>query len=141
MKDLSYKTVEAFLVAAIPEFRGRYEEEVEKRSGHPGQYLVFAALNSMVVQALDFSGDPGFLTNTFDAFEKMALSGDREVVSLLQVGFVQTLVSYPRRLAKAWVLMGEETRKITRDTAKAWNREANLPPAARSSEKSKAQGT
>jgi hypothetical protein len=135
----SYNTVRSFLVASIPEFRPRYQEEMRRRGRHPRPYLAFAALNAMVTEALDFDGDPSFLAKVFDVFEKMALSGDREVVTLLQVGFVENLVKFPKRLAAAWERMGPETQKLTTDTAKAWNREMNLPAAARTGEKSKAK--
>jgi hypothetical protein len=137
----TYKSVNSFLVASIPEFRPRYDEEIQKRGRHPGPYIAFGILNSMVVEALDFDGDASFLDNAFEIFEKMALSGDLEVVNLLQVGFVQDLVRYPRRLATAWQLMGPQTQKITMATATAWNREMNLPIAARKERaKAKAQG-
>lgn len=135
----TYGKVNSFLLSAIPEFRERYKEEKQKHGQHPRQYMAFAALISMVVPALDFDGEPLFLARTFDAFEEMARSQDREVVNLLQVGFVQDLVRYPRRLATAWKRMGEETRKLTTDTARAWNREMNLPAAARPGENSKAK--
>jgi hypothetical protein len=137
----TYKTLNSFLAEAIPEFSPYYEEEVQKRGGHATQYIIFAALNAMVIQALDFGADPPFFTNVFDAFEIMAISQDLEVVNLLQVGFVQDLVRYPKRLATAWDLMGSATQKLTRDMAKVWNREVNLPPQARIPEKSKAQAT
>jgi len=135
----TYKTVSSFLLASIPEFRPRYKEEVQRRGKHPGQYIAFAALVSIVVPALDFDADPPFLAKVFSAFEDMALSGDPEVVTLLQVGFVQDLVRYPKRLAKAWELMGQGTQRLTTNTAKAWNREMNLPAAARSFEDLKAK--
>jgi|SRR5215510_6622416 len=135
----TYKTANSFLLSSIPEFRTRYYEEVQKRGGHPGQYIAFSALISMVVPALDFDADPSFVSNVFHAFEKMALSGDPEVVTLLEVGFVQDLVRYPKRLAKAWGLMGPETRRLTSDTATVWNREMNLPAHARSREDVKAK--
>jgi hypothetical protein len=135
----SYNTVRPFLVASIPEFRPRYQEEVRKRGRHPKPYLAFAALNAMVTETLDFDGDPLFLARVFDVFEKMALSGDREVITLLQVGFVENLVKFPKRLAAAWERMGSATQKLTTDTAKAWNREINLPAAARGTENSKAK--
>jgi hypothetical protein len=69
----------------------------------------------------------------------MQRSDDREVVNLLQVGFVQDLVRCPKWLATAWERMGPETRRITTDTARAWNREMNLPAAARPGESSKAK--
>ena len=135
----SYNAVRSFLVASIPEFRPRYQEEIRKRGRHPKPYLAFAALNEMVTEALDFDGDPSFVAKVFDVFEKMALSGDREVVSLLQVGFVENLVKFPKRLATAWERMGPATQKLTVETAKAWNREMNLPAAARVGEKSHAK--
>src|SRR6266850_2173809 len=98
----TYGKVNSFLLSAIPEFRERYKEEKQKHGKHPKQYMAFAALISMVVPAL-----------AFDAFEEMARSQDREVVNLLQVGFVQDLVRYPRRLDIAWRRMGDETRKLT----------------------------
>lgn len=133
----SYNSVRSFLMASIPEFRPRYQEEIRKHGRHPSPYLAFAALTAMVTEALDFAGDPSFLAKVFDVFEKMALSGDREVVTLLQVGFVESLVKFPNRLAIAWERMGRETQKLTKDTAKAWNREMNLPLAARAGAKSK----
>lgn len=135
----SYNAVRSFLVASIPEFRPRYQEEMRKRGRHLEPYLAFAALTAMVTEALDFDGDPSFLTKVFDVFEKMALTGDREVVTLLQVGFVENLVKFPNRLATAWERMGPATQKLTTDTAKAWNREMNLPVAARTGEKSNAK--
>ena len=135
----TYSKVNSFLLSTIPEFRARYREEMQKRGKHPKQYIAFAALISMVVPALDFGGELGLLARAFDAFEEMAQSEDREVVNLLQVGFVQDLVRYPKRLAIAWERMGPETRKLTTDTARAWNREMNLPAAARSGENSKAK--
>jgi len=134
-----YDTVRSFLLASIPEFRPRYQEEMKKRGRHPSPYLAFAALTAMVTEALDFGGDPSFLTKVFDVFEKMASNGDREVVTLLQVGFVENLVKFPNRLAIAWERMGPATQKLTTDTAKAWNREMNLPVAARTDEKSNAK--
>jgi hypothetical protein len=110
--DTTYKTVNAFLVAAIPEFRLRYEEEMERRGRHPPQYIAFSALVSAIVSALDFEANPGFLANVFDALEKMALSPDLEVVHLLQVKFVEDLVKHPKRLAKAWVLMGRQRESL-----------------------------
>ena len=133
----TYKTLNFFLLSAIPQFRDRYGEEKLKRGEHPPQYVAFAALNAMVMAALDFGGDPGFLSDVFNAFERMALSNDPEVVTVLRVGFVENVVRYPKRLAEAWEQMGAKTRKLTVDTARAWNREANLPAPAR--EKSKAQ--
>ena len=133
----TYKTLNFFLLHAIPQFRERYGEEKLKRGGHPTQYVAFAALNTMVIAALDFGADGGFLSEVFNAFERMALSEDPETVTVLRVGFVENLVRYPKRLATAWDQMGAQTRKLTSDTAKAWNREANLPALAR--EKSKAQ--
>jgi len=127
MKALSYKTVDSFLVASMPEFSAQYEELRKRHGEQPGQYIVFGALNSMVVQALEREEDRLFLARVFDAFEKMAMSNDIEVVNLLQVGFLENLVSYPGRLARAWQLMGSATRKLTRDTARIWNREANIP--------------
>jgi|SRR5215470_10950090 len=135
----TYEKVNSFLLSSIPEFRTRYREEVQKRGKHPGQYIAFGALISIVVPALDFDDDPSFLAKAFGAFENMALSNDLEVVTLLQVGFVQDLVRYPKRLAKAWELMGPETRRLTSDTARAWNREMNLPASARSCENLKAK--
>ena len=135
----TYSKVNSFLLSTIPEFRARYKEEMQKRGKHPKQYIAFAALISMVGPALDFGGEPGLLARAFDAFEEMAQSEDREVVNLLQVGFVQDLVRYPKRLAIAWERMGPETRKLTTDTARAWNRETNLPAAARTGETSKAK--
>ena len=135
----TYNTVNSFLLSSIPEFRTRYFEEVQKRGGHPGQYIAFAALISMVVPALDFDADPSFLSNVFETFEKMALSGDPEVVTLLEVGFVQNLVRYPKRLGKAWGLMGPGTQRLTSDTATVWNREMNLPAQARAREDLKAK--
>jgi len=128
-----------FLLASIPEFRPRYQEEMRKRGRYPEPYLAFAALNAMVTEGLDFDGDPPFLDKVFDVFEKMALSGDREVVTLLQVGFVENLMKFPKRLATAWERMGPETQKLNTDTAKAWNREMNLPAVARNGEASKAK--
>lgn len=135
----SYNAVRSFLVASLPEFRPRYQEEIRKRGRHPKPYLAFAALNEMVTEALDFDGDPSFIAKVFGVFEKMALSGDREVVSLLQVGFVENLVKFPKRLATAWERMGPATQKLTVETAKAWNREMNLPASARAGEGSKAK--
>lgn len=135
----TYSKVNSFLLSTIPEFRARYREEMQKRGKHPKQYIAFAALISMVVPALDFGRELELLARAFDAFEEMAQSEDREVVNLLQVGFVQDLVRYPKRLAIAWERMGPETRKLTTDTARAWNREMNLPAAARPGETSKAK--
>lgn len=135
----SYNAVRSFLVASIPEFRPRYQEEIRKRGRHPKPYLAFAALNAMVTEALDFDGDGSFLAKVFDVFEQMALSGDREVITLLQVGFVENLMKFPKRLGAAWERMGPATQKLTTDTAKAWNREMNLPAAARIGEKPKAK--
>jgi hypothetical protein len=135
----TYGKVNSFLLSVIPEFRERYKEEMQKRGKHPKQYITFAALISMVLPALDFGYEPGLLARAFDAVEEMARSDDREVVNLLQVGFVQDLVRYPKRLAIAWERMGPETRRLTTDTARAWNREMNLPAAARDGEKSKAK--
>src|SRR6266436_3350708 len=54
----------------------------------------------------------------------------KSLINLLQVGFVQDLVRCPKWLATAWERMGPETRRLTTDTARAWNREVNLPAAA-----------
>ena len=63
----------------------------------------------------------------------------KSLINLLQVGFVQDLVRCPKWLATAWERMGPETRRLTTDTARAWNREMNLPAAARPGESSKAK--
>ena len=44
---------------------------------------------------------------------------------------MESLVKFPNRLATAWERMGPATQKLTVDTAKAWNREMNLPGVPR----------
>ncbi|MBI3662047.1 MAG: hypothetical protein HY234_03230 [Acidobacteria bacterium] len=119
------------MLKALPELVGRYAAEAEwqaKVEGRPGQYDVIGyVLKPFLNELLDSGKDVSLIRRVCDFFEAMAHSPNIQVVNLLQVEILENLVGEPGRLHTAWKYMGEETRKIARETARIFRCEANLP--------------
>jgi hypothetical protein len=128
MSFIAYKDVDRLLVSAVPELAEIREQEL-KRWGNeqPGQYNMLSVLLPLVDRTIDSNSDIDQLQRIFSFFEEMAQSQDVDVVNLLQVGVLEKLIANAARLSKAWGFMGPVTRKLTKETARIWNREANVP--------------
>lgn len=131
MEILDYNSVTRVMLEVLPELADRYaveEQRDAKVGGQPTPYGVFwFVLEPFLNERLDSGKDPALLRRVFDFFEAMARSPDIEVANLLQVEILETLVGEPVRLRTAWKYMGEETRKLARETARTYRCEANLP--------------
>jgi|ERR1700694_2999928 len=118
------------LLTALPELRERYEQGLGWWQGPepPGQYVVFGFVVDPVLRDLLSSNkEPAMLKRVFNFFEEMARSSDIQVPNLLQVGIFEWLVGDKAKLSVAWPYMGQETKKIARDTARIRRCEENLP--------------
>jgi len=128
MEKLNFKTVIPFLVEAIPEFRDRVEPDKQKVGEYsPEAYSVMRLLTPIISRALDRGDDLEFLRRVFNAFEQLAACRDLGVINLLQVGFLENVITHTARLAAAWTFMGPATRKLATSTARIWGLEDNLP--------------
>ena len=67
------------------------------------------------------------LKRVFNFFEEMARPSDIQVPNLLQVGIFEWLVGDKAKISVAWTYMGQETKKIARDTARIRRCQENLP--------------
>lgn len=117
------------LRAAFPELREAYGKELDFWGGEePGQYNVWGfVLSPFFRDLLKSDQDPDTLERIFGFFEEMARSDDVQVVNLLQVEELEYLIGEPARLSRAWRYMGEKTKQLTKETAKIWKCEDNLP--------------
>jgi hypothetical protein len=131
MKKMTYDTVVTALLNAVPECRKTREAELKwwgEAHPPPDPYTVLGfALRSLVTQLLSESPDEETLRRVFAFYEEMANSQDIEVVNLLQVSELEFLIGKPDLLSRAWTYMGERTKALTRETAKIWKCEQNLP--------------
>ncbi len=134
MEILDFDNIIRIMVERLPEVSERYEAEEQRHAevgGQPTQYGVFwFVLQPFLEKLLDSGKDSVLLRRVFDFFEDMARSPDIEVVSLLCLEVLEWLVGQPRRLHTAWKYMGEETRKLARETAQTYRCETNLPEGA-----------
>jgi hypothetical protein len=130
MINLTYDRVEKALVDAVPEVRDKYKEFFRWwKSGPPDLYNIFLfTLEPVLMPALGSGSDADLLDRIFRYFEDMARSGDIQVRNLLQVEILEKLVGDRSKLSVAWQYMGEETKKLARETARIRSCEENLPP-------------
>jgi hypothetical protein len=131
MPVLTYDNVVEALIGRFPELGGAYGKWLDSWKGErPGQYNSWGELVSPYFRdLLKSKRDPNTLKRIFEFFEEMAGSDDVHVVNLLQVEELEFLTAKPELLAYAWEFMGEKTKALTRETAKLWKCERNLPPA------------
>lgn len=131
LSALTYSDVIEKLMAAFPELGEAYRKWIDSWGGEePGPYNTWGELFSPFFRGLLRSErDSGTLKRIFAFFEEMAGSGDIQVVNLLQVDELEYLTGMPGLLSRAWSYMGEKTKSLTRETAKIWKCEQNLPKA------------
>jgi hypothetical protein len=131
MQKMTYATVATALVDAVPECRKIGEIELKwwgEAPPSPDPYTVLGfALRPLLTQLLSESPDEEMLRRIFTFYEQMANSQDIEVVNLLWVSELEFLIGKPDLLSRAWRYMGERTKALTRETAKVWRSEQNLP--------------
>jgi hypothetical protein len=130
MENIGYSKVTGELLSAVPEFRERFNRELAqwKPPELPGPYVVFSfVVKPALRDLLTADRQPVLLRRIFDFFEGMASSSDVQVPNLLGIEICEWLVGDPLRLSIAWQYMGEETRKLTRNTARSLRRESNIP--------------
>jgi len=128
MRNLTYDSLEQAMKDAVPEVQDKYPELLRWHTDPPGLYTLFAqVLKPVLLPALSSSNDADLLRRIFDFFEAMADSTDVQVRNLLQVEILEQLASDKTKLSSAWPHMGEATKKITRETARIWRCEENLP--------------
>jgi hypothetical protein len=84
-----------------------------------------------VKEALKSNVDDDLLQRVFAFFEGMASSQDIEVVNLLYVGIFEAWVGEADTLSRAWKYIGENTKKIARETAHSRRCGDNLPARER----------
>jgi len=127
--SLNYNNVDEELLKILPELRPLYDRELESWKGQkPGQYIIFEdLLRSYILPLLDSRENDEVMRRIFGFFESMAESEDIQVVNLLQVGELEFLITRSPLLSMAWRYMGEKTKALTRETAKIWHYEKNLP--------------
>lgn len=123
---LSYNEIDKALLDAVPEMKDRMSSTFQRQNVQPYAVVVLG-LKPFLRELLDQGGQAELLQKTFAFVEEMAHSSDIEVVNLLQVGLFESLVREPNRLVAAWSFMGQETKKIARNTARIWRCEKNLP--------------
>ena len=129
MNDLRFEEINHSLLKVLPELKERYEQGLSWWHGPepPGQYVVFGFVVDPVLRDLLRSNkEPAMLNRIFDFFEEMARSSDIQVPNLLQVGIFEWLVGDKAKIS-AWPYMGQETKKIARDTARIRRCQENLP--------------
>jgi hypothetical protein len=130
MDDLKYDTVCDQFLLEFPQFREKYEKELDwwKGPDRPGQYIVFGLVIQPAVQELLASDtSPVLLHRIFDFFERMACSSDLQVPNLLGIELFERLVANQKNLGTAWQYMGKQTKVLARQTAKWRHCEKNLP--------------
>jgi len=131
MQKVTYGNVVTGLMDSVPECREVYEAELGwwgKEPPLPDPYTVLGfALRPLVTQLSAEKVDEEMLRRIFGFFEDMAGSEDVEVVNLLQVSELEFLVGKPDLLSRAWKYMGEKTKALTKETARIWKSERNLP--------------
>jgi hypothetical protein len=116
---------------AVPEVRENYTELLRWwKSALPDPYNIFLfTLEPVLMAALDSDSNTDVLTRIFRYFEDMARSEDIQVRNLFQVEILEKLVCDRSKLSAAWHHMGEESKKLARDTARIRRCEENLPKA------------
>ena len=107
---MTYRTVVANLLEAFPELRDAYETERRHWSAEtPDPYTVYReAFDPYIEQVLD-TGNEAALTRVFDFLERMAQTGDTDVVALLGTQTLEHLAKNDKRLEKARGQMGPAT--------------------------------
>jgi hypothetical protein len=128
-QNITYENVGAKLVEKLPELKEKYERELSYWGNDFTGYIVFFVVVNPHLEALLDSPEANraALQGIFEFFERMAVSQDMEAVNLLWVEVLEMLVANPPRLAMVWPLMGERTRKLTRECAKRWHRDDAIP--------------
>jgi hypothetical protein len=132
MANIEYSHLTENLLLAVPEFQERYNRELAQWQppDPPGQYIVFSfVVKPALRELLAADREPVHLKRVFDFFEQMARSSDIQVPNLLGIEIFEWLVGDSTVLATAWQYMGEETKRIARNTARILGRESNVPNA------------
>lgn len=111
MEDLAYNAVIPTLFRAVPEAKDAYG--AWDMPGDPLPYIVFSFLEeSFITPAVDAGDAPELLMRIFAFLERMSLSRDEEVVSLLWIGLFEAWAARPPTLVKAVERMGPATRRL-----------------------------
>jgi hypothetical protein len=130
MKELVFGNVNDELFSLIPELEDQYREALGwwQGSTRPGPYTVFGFVVQPAVRALLRGGEcPDTLKRVFCFFEEMSHSADIQVSNLLQIEIFEWLIGDPQSLAVAWKYMGDDSKRLARETAVIWRCEKNLP--------------
>jgi hypothetical protein len=131
---LTYKGIEKVLLARFPELKGLVDKTFgsyyDLKIETPEAYPVFeSVLRAFLFDLLDLRKDEPLLHRIFSFLEEMANSPDENVTDLLGIAILEPLVFDRGRIRNAWKYMGESTKKLAAETARAGGWQENLPSA------------
>lgn len=117
--SVKYRRINAALVEAVPELRGRYEEEVEAWGEEMGPHVIYGdVLNPYLAQLLDAPADRKAdeqLRRVFGFLEELLAHPDPEFADVARTTVAEDLESDPALLERARLYMGPRMAEATRD--------------------------
>jgi hypothetical protein len=122
--EIDYANVAEALVEAVPDVRGRYEEERclwgdEK----PGPHIIFGdVLTPYLIDLLNLERQEGKLREVFEFLERLANHPDVHIQELVAVTVCERLGDYREHLKKAYKFMGPRTRQFSEEIEAFWGR-------------------
>ncbi len=130
---LTYPGIEKLLIARFPELNEpmarTFGSYYDLRTETPQAYPLFEDVLQPFLMDLLASPDPTtpVASRIFAFLEQMASSSDLEVVNLLWIAILESLVFDGVAIRKAWAMMGDRTRSLSREVALQRGWQENLP--------------
>lgn len=114
MTDLTYHSLPAWLVAALPELREVYEDELDWWAPDmPGPHIVAGdILTPFLAEVLAHPDDPAFLTRAFSAIESLASSSDPAIRDVVGVSILPGLLEDEKLMTTAAEYFGPVTQRM-----------------------------
>ena len=121
--EIDYANVAEALVEAVPDVRGRYEEERclwgdEK----PGHTLFLETSYSVPHRFAELERQEGKLREVFEFLELLANHPDVHIQELVAVTVCERLGDCREHLKKAYTFMGPRTRQFSEEIEAFWGR-------------------
>jgi hypothetical protein len=117
--EAKYRLVNEALVEAVPELRGRYEQEIAAWAEEMGPHVIYAdVLNPYLAQLLDAPDEPGnaeILRRIFDFLEQLLANPDGDFSDVARTTVAEDLESDRNRLEVARRFMGPRLAEETRN--------------------------
>jgi hypothetical protein len=122
--EIDYTNVAEALVEAVPDLRGRYEEEHRWWGDEkPGPHIIFGdVLTPYLIDLLDSERQEGKLRQVFAFLELLASHADIHIQELVAVTVCERLGDCQEHLRKAYKFMGPRTRRFSEEVEAFWGR-------------------